>query len=263
MSSATATTIEPTPAPARRNALLSLARTECTLFLRERARPIAAVGLPMGLLVVFGEIPFYNQPKQSFGGLTLLEVYIPILVTFALAMLSLNILAPALAAYRERGVLRRLRTTPAGPARVLAGQLIVDAAVEAVTVVLLLAVARLAFHVSLPRQAAGFALTAVLAGLALTALGLLVAAAVPTSRAGNAVGAILFYLMMFFAGLFFPINVMPPVLQHMSHATPLGAAVIALTDASQGQWPPTLYLATLAAYALAFGVAAVRLFRWE
>ena len=262
MSSTTAAAAAPT-APARRNALLSLTRTELTLFLRERARPIVAVGLPVALLVVFGEIPFYNQPKASFGGLTLLEVYVPILVAFALAMLSLNILSPVLAAYRERGVLRRLRTTPAGPVRVLAAQLIVDAAVEAVTTVLLLLVARLAFQVPLPRQAVGFALTAVLAGLALIATGLLVAAAVPTGRAGNAVGAILFYVMMFFAGLFFPVNVMPPALQHVSHATPLGAAVIALTDAAQGQWPPTLYLATLAAYAVAFGAAAVRLFRWE
>jgi ABC-2 type transport system permease protein len=69
--------------------------------------------------------------------------------------------------------------------------------------------------------------------------------------------------MMFFAGLFFPTNVMPPLLQHISHATPLGAAVLALSDATQGQWPPALPLVTMAAYALAFGAAAVRLFRWE
>lgn len=251
------------PAGARGRALRRLTRTELTLFLRERARPIAAIGVPMALLVIFGEIPFYNQPKQNFGGQTLLEVYVPILVAMALGMLSLNILPPVMAGYRERGILRRLRTTPAGPVRVLAAQLIVDVLVEAVTVLLLLAVARLAFHVFLPRQAVGFALAAALAALALIALGLLVAACVPTSRAGNGVGLILFYVMMFFAGLFFPVNAMPPVLQHISHATPLGAAVLALSDAAQGQWPPALPLITMAAYALAFGAAAVRLFRWE
>ncbi|HEY3866867.1 MAG TPA: ABC transporter permease [Actinocrinis sp.] len=170
------------PAAVRRSALRHLTRTELTLFLRERARPIAAVGVPMALLVVFGEVPFYNQPKANFGGQTLLEVYVPILIALAVGMLSLNILPPVLAGYRERGVLRRLRTTPAGPARVLAAQLIVDAAVEAVTVLLLLAVARLALHVSLPRQPAGLALAAALAALALIAMGLLVAACVPRTR---------------------------------------------------------------------------------
>jgi ABC-2 type transport system permease protein len=53
------------------------------------------------------------------------------------------------------------------------------------------------------------------------------------------------------------------VLQHISHATPLGAAVQALTDSAQGQWPTALQLVTLAAYTVAFGVAAARLFRWE
>jgi ABC-2 type transport system permease protein len=258
-----ATAEDARPAAARGRVLLHLTRTELTLFRREYARPIAAVGVPMALLVIFGVIPFYSQRKPDFGGLTLFEVYVPILIALALAMLSLNILAPALAGYRERGVLRRLRTTPAGPVRVLAAQLIVDVVVEAVTVLLLLAVARLAFHAFLPRQAAGFVIAAALAALALIAMGLLVAACVPTARTGNAVGLLLFYVMMFFAGLFFPVNVMPPVLQHISHGTPLGAAVLALTDATQGQFPPALPLVTMAVYALAFGAAAVRLFRWE
>ncbi len=69
--------------------------------------------------------------------------------------------------------------------------------------------------------------------------------------------------MMFFAGLWLPIAQMPSVLRHISHATPLGAAVQALQDSAQGHWPHPLQLLTLAAYAVAFGLAATRLFRWE
>ena len=69
--------------------------------------------------------------------------------------------------------------------------------------------------------------------------------------------------MMFFAGLWLPIPDMPRVLQHISHATPLGAAVPALQNATQGQWPAWLPLLTMAAYAVAFGLAAARFFRWE
>jgi ABC-2 type transport system permease protein len=53
------------------------------------------------------------------------------------------------------------------------------------------------------------------------------------------------------------------VLQHVSHATPLGAAAQSLTDAWQGHWPHPLQLLALAAYGLVFILGAARLFRWE
>ena len=52
-------------------------------------------------------------------------------------------------------------------------------------------------------------------------------------------------------------------LQHISHATPLWAAVPALTAATQGSFPTALQLLTLAGWAVAFGLAAARFFRWE
>jgi hypothetical protein len=60
-----------------------------------------------------------------------------------------------------------------------------------------------------------------------------------------------------------PIPSMPAVLQHISHATPLGAAVPTLTTAAEGSMPTALQLGTLAAWAVAFGLAAARFFRWE
>ncbi len=68
---------------------------------------------------------------------------------------------------------------------------------------------------------------------------------------------------MFFSGLWLPIPSMPPVLQHISHATPLGAAWEAFQKADLGRWPHALPLLTIAAYAVAFGLAAARLFRWQ
>jgi ABC-type glutathione transport system ATPase component len=63
-------------------------------------------------------------------------------------------------------------------------------------------------------------------------------------------------------GLWLPIAAMPAVLRHVSHATPLGAAVQAMTDAWPGHWHP-LYLLILAGYAVVFAGAAASLFRWE
>jgi ABC-2 type transport system permease protein len=98
----------------------------------------------------------------------------------------------------------------------------------------------------------------VLGALALLSLGLLLASVLPTSRGANAAGAILFFPMMFCAGLWLPIAEMSVARRHISQATPLGAAVQAMTDAWPGHWHP-LYLLILAGYA----VAAVILFRWD
>jgi ABC-2 type transport system permease protein len=104
---------------------------------------------------------------------------------------------------------------------------------------------------------------ALFALVALMAMGLFVAAVGPTARAAAAIGAILFYPLMFFSGLWLPIPSMPVVLQHISHASPLGAAWEAFQNANLGHWPPTLSLVTMAAWAVVFGAAAARFFRWE
>jgi len=252
------------PGPARRPALAQLTRTELTLFLRERTGPIWGIVFPVVLLIIFGAIPSFRKPvSSSLPGVSVLDSYVPILLAFVLAMIALNVLPPVLAGYREKGVLRRLSTTPVGPARVLTAQLIVDTAAAGSTMVVLVLVARTGYGVPFPRQPLGFAVAAVLAAIALLSLGLFLAAVTPTGRAANAIGAMLFFPMMFFAGLWLPQAAMPSVLRHISHETPLGAAVQAMTTAWQGQWPHPLQLITLAAYAVALTVAATRLFRWE
>jgi len=245
--------------------MTQLTMTELRLFTRGRAGVGLglSVGFPLLLLIIFGSIHSFSTPVKAFGGLTTLDVYIPILLVFAIALLSLVAMPATLASYRELGYLRRLKTTPAGPARVLAAELAVKLAVAAVTVVVIVAVARFGYDVAAPRQIGGFIVAGLLAAAALMATGLFVAAVAPSAGAARGIGAILFYLMMFFAGLWLPIPDMPKVLQHISHATPLGAAVPALQNATQGQWPAWLPLLTMAAYAAAFGLAAARFFRWE
>jgi ABC-2 type transport system permease protein len=255
----------PSPAVRRRSAMTQLAITELRLFTRGRAGVGLglSLGIPLLLVIIFGGIHSFKTPVKAFGGLTTLDVYVPILLVFAIGLLSLVALPATQASYRELGYLRRLKTTPAGPARVLAAELAVKLSVAVVSVVVIIAVARLGYHVAAPRQVGGFIVAGLLATAALMATGLFVAAVAPNAGTARGIGAILFYLMMFFAGLWLPIQSMPQELQHISHATPLGAAVPALQNAALGHWPTWLQLVTMAGYALAFGLGAARFFRWE
>ena len=251
-----------TAAPARpRRALKNLALTEARLLLREPVALVWGLAFPMALLAVMGLAS--SGPQSDLGGLRLVAVYEPILIAFVTVAFAIQGLPAVVAGYRERRILRRLATTPVGPVRVVAAQLAVNLAVALVATAGILAVARLGFGVPLPGQPAGFLVTYVLAAAAMLGLGMLIAALAPTGRAAGVVGTMLFFPLMFFAGLWIPRAQMPASLRQISDFTPLGAAVQALQDSMRGAWPHPAGLAVLAGYAVVFTVAAVRFFRWE
>ena len=58
------------------------------------------------------------------------------------------------------------------------------------------------------------------------------------------------YPMLFFSGLYYPVQLMGTAIQDISHFTPLGAAVQAIQDSMLQGFPPAAPLLVLAAYAL-------------
>jgi ABC-2 type transport system permease protein len=173
------------------------------------------------------------------------------------------VLANDLATYREKGILRRLATTPVPPARLLLAQLLVSLAATTAVVVVLVTVGAVTFGTVVPAQPLGFLLAFVLAAAALFAVGLLLAAVAPSGRVATGLGNLLFFPLNVLAGLWLPRAAMPEVLRRVGDFTPLAAAVQSLQDAAGGAWPRPLHLAVLAAVAAAAGMAAARLFRWE
>ncbi len=247
----------------RRSPLVRLTLTEAKLFVRDWIGPIWGLGLPLILLVVFGSIGAVHKPQASLGGRPLMYLYVPVVIFLGAALICLIASTGTLTAYRERGVLRRLGTTPAGATRLLVAQLIVNLAMVLIMAAVIVILARLKYHVPLPSQFGGFILTLLLATLALMGIGLCIASVAKTTRVAQGIGALCFYPMMFFSGLWLPIPEMSPILQHISHATPLGAAVTAMADTLGGSFPPLLYVGILIGWAVASGLLARRMFRWE
>jgi len=240
-----------------------LTGVELRLFLREPMLVFWTLAFPSFLVVILGCIPAFREPSPELGGLRIIDLYVAIAIVLVLAMLGLQGTSQVLATYRERGILRRLATTPTRPAALLGAQLVMSLLTAIVSVILLLLVGRLVFDVALPRQAPGFAVAFLGAAGATFAIGLLVAALAPSGKAANTIGTLLFFPVMFFAGLWTPREVFPDWLQRISDFTPLGAGERALQEAMSGHWPAWGSLTVLAAYMLVFGVAAARLFRWE
>ncbi len=238
-----------------------LAVTEWRMLRREPLVLAFGFAFPLALLVVMGLAS--SGPDADLGGLSLIQTYVPILVAFNLAMLGISVLPTAMATYRERGVLKRLGTTPVAPWRLLAAQLSVNGVVAVGAVVIVLVVAALAFGVSLPGQGLGFALAFVLTAAALSAFGLCIASVAPSARTANVMGTLTWFPLMFFAGLWIPRAAMGDTLRAISDWTPVGAGVGALEDAMAGAFPDAKHLLVLLGYAIVASLLATRLFRWE
>lgn len=251
------------PGTARRAAFGKIVLNEARLAWRRPIGLIGGVGIPVLLLVIFGEVPAFQQPAASLGGLTAFDVYVPILAVFALAMLALMGLPIPLVTYRELGVLRRLSTTPVPQSWLLAAQGVVQLCV-ALTALAVIVVAGVAvFGAVAPKSPGGFALSVALSIAGLFPIGLVIAAIARTANAASVIGRLTFFPMMFFAGLWLPRELMPAVLVDISNYTPLGAAVEAMQDSMLGGTLPVAPLLVLAVYAVVFGFLARRFFRWE
>ncbi len=240
-----------------------LAFVESKLFLRERAALLGVFGLPVALVIGFGLIPGFGDPQKGLSDQIGTEYIASIGVAIVLATLGLTGVPMVIGQYRERGVLRRLGVTPVRPQTLLAADVMVWAASAVLSVALVVAVARGAFHVPAPRATGWFILSVVLGIASLLALGLLAAAVASTARAAAGIGWLLFFPNMFLAGVYLPTEEMGSTMRQVGNFTPLGSALHAVRDSWMGIDPRPEYLGIMAAWALVAAALAVRFFRWD
>ncbi|WSW77746.1 ABC transporter permease [Streptomyces sp. NBC_00996] len=238
-------------------------RTEVRLFCREPGGIFWILVFPTLLLVILGSIPSFRQPNDDFGGLRTVDAYVPVAVLLGLIVGALQSMPQTLTGYRERGILRRMSTTPVRPSALLSSHMLVYGGAALASALLVLAVGRLGFDVRLPKQPFGYVLALLLALLAALALGSVVSALSRTTKIAGAIGSAVFFPAMFCAGVWLPVQAMPDVLARIVGCTPFGAAAQALNQAAAGHWPSWTHLGVLAVWILLLTGAASRWFRWE
>jgi ABC-2 type transport system permease protein len=239
-----------------------LVLTEFKLFVRAPESIFFVPGLPLLLVVVFGTILNPGDTPEALRG-PLLAYFPAMVLALTLSIMSILIMPSTLAGYREKGILRRLATTPTRPSMVLVAQLVVSGGMAVVTLLLVTLVGHFAFGWSLPGQAGGVIVAFGLGVAALLALGLFIAAIARTSNAATGIGLFVFFPSLFLSGVALPVEAMSPDLAKISKYTPLGATMQALRDAWSGSFPDPGQLIALVLTAVVFGAVAIKLFRWE
>ncbi|MGC0315876.1 ABC transporter permease [Kitasatospora acidiphila] len=241
-----------------RRGLRTLTVTQAKLLLREPAA-LAWLGLPVLLVVIFGNIPAFQTPAATLGGKRVIDVYVPTLAAMVPLFLACTALPMTMAGWREKDVLRRLSVSPVPAAGMLAALVAVIAGLAAAGVAVVVAIGALAFDVSTPANPGAVLVTLLFGSAAVLALGLLIAARARTGAAASGLGVPLMVLNFFATGLYVPIAQLPRVLQRICEFIPFGA----VTAAWSGHGQLWQHLLVLAGYTGVAGLLAARTFRWE
>ncbi|HUQ57259.1 ABC transporter permease [Lentzea sp.] len=241
--------------------MLRIVEIEARLFVRDRLNSLFAVVFPCLLLLALGAVPALREPLPEFGGQRFIDSYLSSLVVFTLGFIGLQRVPTVVATYREKGVLRRLSTTPMHPARLLAGQMVVNFAAAILSVLLTIVVAYVVFDVDLPHHPLGLACAVLLGGAGTFALGLVIAALAPNARAAGGWATAVFMLLMFLGGVYLPRFMLPSSIKEIGSYTPPG--VEAVQQAWLGTAPDWRHLAIMGLVSLVAGTVAARTFRWE
>jgi ABC-2 type transport system permease protein len=253
--------------------LLRTTIVEARLFLREPTAAILGVLSPTIILLVLGAVPALREPSKEYDGARFVELWAPSALVLGIGVVALQHVTGVLATYRENGVLRRLSTTPVHPGKLLLAQLIVALVSCLVAGALLVTAAWLVLDVPLPRHPWTFLAAFAVGFGAVLAIGALIAAVAPSSRVAGGLATLVYMVVMFAGGVFLPRFLMPDALVRLGDYTPPGVqalltawsgnpAVLATVGAETGS-TPAAQLAIMAVVAVAAGLAAAKLFRWE
>lgn len=245
------------------SATSAVVRNEVRLFSREPIAILWIIAFPPLLLVVLGFVPAFRETNEDLGGQTVIALYVSICILLSMVVVGAQAMPERLIGYRERKVLRRLRTTPVGPARLLGAQMLINGGAVVVATLLCLTIGRLAYDAPLPQAPLAYALTFLLALGAMLATGAVITALSPTAAIGNVVSMAVMFPSMFTAGVWLPVQAMPDTLQTIVSYSPMGAATQALNEAALGEMPAMADVAVAAGWAAVLTVVAVRTFRWE
>ncbi|MGI8759144.1 MAG: ABC transporter permease [Acidimicrobiales bacterium] len=240
-------------------AVAAQTRVELTLTLRRGESVLVTLGIPVALLVFFSLVEVLPVPAGVEEPVDFLAPGILALAVMSTAMVSLAI---ATGFERQYGVLKRLGSTPLGRPALLAAKTAAVLAVEALQVVVLVAVAVLLGW--RPDGSPVLAAAAmVLATVAFAGLGLLMAGTLRgevTLAAANG----LYLALLLLGGMVFPLDRLPPALESVAELLPAAALSQALDAAlATSTSLPARPWAVLATWAVVAPALAAWRFRWE
>ena len=246
------------------NSLGKLVLIELKLFIREPVNLVFTLILPMMILITMGEVFGRSADVSSmYRGVNAMDYYIPAYIGVVMAAIGLVSIPVHIAGYRERGILRRLRSSSLDMSSLIASQVIVSLIITVVCVAALIVMAVIVYHIKMPHSIGLVIAGGIVAMFAFVAIGFFLGLVLPNARTAQGVGMPLWFFMFMLSGSGPPRGVMTSVMQNAGRATPTWHSTSLLQDAWLGFGWNNLAFLVLLGITVAAAVIAYLVFRRE
>jgi len=238
-------------------AIGKLVRTELKLMTRDPLVLTFVVAFPIVTMLIIGGA-FGTKPDRGFDFTNPSHWYVASYLTVVIGATGLVMLPVHLASYRERGVLRRFAAAGFPRWSFAIAQLIVGLITIAVACGLLLAVAAPVYGIPAVHDAWRVAVALPLGAITFVSIGVLLGSLLPSARAAQAVGLLLFFPSFLLGAGGPPPHVMGSVVKQVAGPLPLTLLTNAVRKPWLGLGPATGSLIAVAALAVVALVLAAR-----
>jgi ABC-2 type transport system permease protein len=233
-------------------------RLERRMFWRNPTAAFFNAGVPLLFLLLFG-IVFAGDAGQ-------LEVLVPGIAAMSVMTTTFNALAHNVVTLRERGILKRMRSTPLPSSAYLAA-LGAHALTNTVAQVLLVTVVgRVVFGLEWPHDWGALSVFVVAGAASFAALGVALAHLIPQAESAPAYVNAIFLPVIGVSGVFYDESSAPALIADIAQVLPLTHLVDGIAGAwvhGEGLSAHWGGLLVVLAWGLVGAVPAVRGFRWE
>jgi ABC-2 type transport system permease protein len=238
-----------------------LAWTEVKLLAREPIVLVVSLMFPI-LLMVLLLASFSGDNDPVFVGLDGTDFYVTSYLGAAIAAMGFMGTPTHVAGYRDSGVLRRFQAAGVPSRALVVSQVAVLAILAVVGAAAMIGLAYSGFDLATPESVVGVAAGFAVGVVAFAAIGVLLGSLMPTARAAQGLGLVLFFGTFFLVGGGPPPGVLPDTLNDIAGWTPTGLLVDAIrTPWTDGGLDTTAMVRLAVIAAAGFALAARRLAR--
>lgn len=239
-------------------------RFEFTMFRRNTITAFFLLLFPTMMLLVFGSI-YGNEPNELYGGFGSVDMFVPAYSGIVIAVTGLMNLPLTICEYREKGVFKRYKASPAEPLFVIISQLVINSVMTIVGMLILIVVGKAVYQIHITNNLLQCFFLFLLSIFCIFSIGVFIGGCTPNMKSANSISYLVFFPMLFFSGATIPFELFPASLQSIVKFLPLTHTVSAMKSVWNGTslFENTFSIIVLFVYAIIFCVLSFLTFKWE
>jgi ABC-2 type transport system permease protein len=259
------------PSNASLKQFVLLVKADALMYLRNKTPMFWNIVFPIGLMLILGALYGGQQVNPDDpNSLTAISYIVPGLIVLGLMSNGLISNSTTMANYREKGILRRIQTTPLPVGNLVLARVMNQSFIMLVQSFLMVAVSMLVFNARYEPWGLVKAIPAIILGsIMFMAMGQAIAALVTKWETTLIVAQVVNFPLMFFGGLWIPIMMLPQWLQGIARLLPSAMVADLVRAPMLGDMVPIVnlplavdFIGVLVYFAVSVFIV-VRFFRWS